>query len=306
MELANFPAEIDFLQRVWRYASRFNTQLYNPWVVIVELLVVGVVVYTVLRFLRGTRGARLVQAVLMILAISFLVVQTVAREFKLDRINVLYPYFLAGVFLVSLVAFQAELRRLLIRIGETRFFRSWAADSETVIEPIVRAASRLGVNKIGALIAVERSTELGAVAETGVSIDAELSCELLETIFWPGSALHDLGVIIRRGRIVAAGCQFPLSESAAADRALGSRHRAALGISEEADAVVVVVSEETGAISVAEQGRLRRNVSSDGLREIMVEALIHPRSEQESKRKAGETSDQSAEQVTTDGTSQAA
>jgi len=115
-----------------------------------------------------------------------------------------------------------------------------------------------------------------------------------------------LGVIIRRGRIVAAGCQFPLSESAAADRALGSRHRAALGISEEADAVVVVVSEETGAISVAEQGRLRRNVSSDGLREIMVEALIHPRSEQESKRKAGETSDQSAEQVTTDGTSQAA
>ena len=301
MPFASFPAQVEFIERIQRYLSRFSTQHYNPWVVVVELLLIGVVVYTVLRFLRGTRGARLVQAVLMILAGSFLLVQVVARDFNLDRINVLYPYFMGGIFLVSLVAFQHELRRMLIRIGETRFFRSWTTQTESVIEPVVRAASALGANKIGALIAIERSTELGAIAEAGVPLDALVTSRLLETIFWPGSALHDLGVIIRRDRIVAAGCQFPLSESGTMDRALGSRHRAAVGVSEEANAVVIVVSEETGTISVAYQGRLRRSLSPDELRRLLIEALAQPKPVPTASDKS-----ESHKEVTSDGSTKAA
>jgi len=269
-------ADFDFGQRLLRYFSRLNLSHYNPWTVLIELLLIGVVVYTILRFLRGTRGARLAQAVMMILAISFLLVQLVAREFKLDRIILLYPYFLAGVFLVSLVAFQAELRRMLIRIGETRLFRRWTVDEHGVIDPIIAAVRKCSARRIGVLLAIERSTELGAVVETGVELDAKISSELLQTIFWPGSALHDLGVIIRRNRIVAAGCQFPLSESQAVDRSLGSRHRAAVGVSEEADALVVVVSEETGTVSIVNHGHMTRDYTPDELRAVLIRMLSQP------------------------------
>ena len=127
--------------------------------------------------------------------------------------------------------------------------------------------------KIGALIAIERSTKMGALSETGVSLDAVVSRELLETIFWPGTALHDLGVIVNQGRIVAAGCQFPLAESGDVDQSLGSRHRAALGVSQETDAVVVIVSEESGVISVAIHGQLQRPLTRETLREILVKEL---------------------------------
>lgn len=301
MPITHVSAQVDFIQRFGRYISRFNTDLYNPWVVVIELLVIGAVVYTVLRFLRGTRGARLVQAVLMILAVSFLVVQVVARELGLDRIGVIYPYFLGGVFLVSLVAFQTELRRMLIRLGETRLFRHWGMGADKVVDAVVRAVAKMSANRVGALIAIERSTELGAIAETGVALDAEVSTELLETVFWHGSALHDLGLIIRRDRVVAAGCQFPLAESAAVDRALGSRHRAAIGVSEEVDAVVIVVSEENGVISVVDKGRMTRNLSPDRLREYLMGALSRPR-----RGAAHREVVRDNKRVAADGTSQAA
>jgi diadenylate cyclase len=145
--------------------------------------------------------------------------------------------------------------------------------SEQSIEPIVTAVERLSKRKIGALIAIERGTGLGAVTEGGVQLDAVVTTELLETIFWPGTALHDLGVIIHQDRVVAAGCQFPLAESGEVDRSLGSRHRAAIGMSHECDAVVIVVSEETGTVSVAFQGRLRRGLSSEALQETLVREL---------------------------------
>ncbi|MHC4609313.1 MAG: diadenylate cyclase [Planctomycetota bacterium] len=142
-----------------------------------------------------------------------------------------------------------------------------------MIDPIVSAVGQLSKKKIGALIAIERTTSLGGVSESGVSIDAAVSAELIETIFWPGSALHDMGMIVEQGRIVAAGCQFPLADSEDVDRSLGSRHRAAVGMSHECDAVVIVVSEETGTISVAQRGRLRRSLSTDSLRSVLVEAF---------------------------------
>ncbi len=245
----------------------------RPWVALVELLLIGVVVYSALRALQGTRGARLVRAVLIILAVSFAVVRLIAERFELDRINALYPYFILAVFLVSLVAFQSELRRLLLKVGEGAWMQRWIQTPEEVIEPLVTAVDRMSRKKIGALIALERSAESSAIVESGVPLDAAVTAELLETIFWPGSALHDLGVLISRGRIRAAGCQFPLIESADVDRSLGSRHRAAIGMSQEADAVVVVVSEETGTVSVATHGRLQRGLTAESLQEILMREL---------------------------------
>jgi diadenylate cyclase len=258
----------------FRWLQSFYERLADrPGVVLVELLLIGTVVFAVLRFLQGTRGARLVRAVLMILAVSFAVVRLVAERYEFERINVVYPYFILGIFLVSLVAFQTELRRLLLRVGEGGWLQRWMKTSDKVIEPVLLAVEKLSRRKVGALIALERSAEMGAVSETGVPLDALVTSELLETIFWPGSALHDLGVVINQDRVVAAGCQFPLAESGDVDRSLGSRHRAALGMSHEADAVVIVVSEETGTISVAIRGRMRRALTLEALRDTLAREL---------------------------------
>jgi diadenylate cyclase len=259
----------------------------RPSVALVELLLIGAVVYVILRFLQGTRGARLVRAVVIILAVSFAIVRLLTAWYEFDRINVLYPYFILAVFLVSLVAFQTELRRMLLRLGEGGWLQSWSRSSARVIDPLVEAVARLSKKKIGALIAIERSTEMGALVESGVHLDAAVTTELLETIFWPGTPLHDMGVIIQQGRVSAAGCQFPLAESGDVDRSLGSRHRAAIGMSQEVDAVVIVVSEETGTISVAIRGRLRRALTPDTLREVLATELLAPRrKEAKSTRKA--------------------
>jgi diadenylate cyclase len=258
------PALRSFIERAWD----------RPLVTFFEMLLIGSVVYIVLRFLQGTRGARLVRAVAIILIVSFAVVRLLAETYELDRVRVIYPYFILGVFLISLVAFQTELRRMLMRLGDADWLQRWAGTSKRMIEDLVAAVEHLSKKKIGALIAIERTTEVGGVIETGTILDALVSTDLLETIFWPGTALHDLGVIIRKNRIVAAGCQFPLAESGELERALGSRHRAGLGMSHEADAVVVIVSEETGTISVVVRGRMQRSLTPETLRETLVRELL--------------------------------
>lgn len=255
------------------YASRLSGGWSIPWREAIELLLIGLVIYAALRFLEGTRGARLMRAVFVILT-SLLVVAIVAQVLALDRILFIYPYFVAAIFLVTLVVFQPELRRALMLIGERIGRRSNIAQSEKIINAIVDTAANLSRRKIGALIAIERNVPMGALMESGVQLDAEVSKELLETIFWPMTALHDLGVIISGGRIAAAGCEFPLAETTSAERALGSRHRAALGVSLETDALVVVVSEETGRISIAERGRLMAELSTDDLRRALEMGLI--------------------------------
>lgn len=249
--------------------SLLGRMLDRPWVSALELLLIGSVVYIALRFLQGTRGTRLVRAVLTILGVSFAAVWLIAVQFESERIKVLYPYFVLSVFLVSLVAFQSELRRMLLKVGEGGWLQRWMRGTELSLDPVFRACERLAARRIGALVAIERSAELDAVIESGVQLDARVSEDLVETIFWPGTPLHDLGVVIRQDRIVAAGCQFPLSEAELDDRSLGSRHRAAVGMSEETDAVVIVVSEETGRVSVASGGRLYRSISGATLREIV-------------------------------------
>jgi len=247
--------------------------VYPWWVVLTEWLLIGCVVYGVIRFLRGTRGARLLKGIGLLLIALYLIVRLVGERFGLERIDFLYRQFMIFASFAFVIVFQPELRRALMRLGETRLFHSFSGQLDEDIDEIVESAVFLSRNKIGGLIAIERETPLHGAAENGTYLNAELSAALLNTIFWPNSPLHDLGVIISNGRILYASVQFPLAEVGDIDRELGARHRAAVGLSQDSDALVVVTSEETGDISVAERGKLMRKMSPDQLRAKLRELL---------------------------------
>lgn len=238
----------------------------NLWSNLIEWAIIAPIVYAVLSFLQGTRGARLLQGVAILLIAGFLIVEVMANNLGLERLRTLYYPFTVAVLLTTVVVFQPELRRGLMQLGETRWLRRWVATENKLIEPIIASAAQLSKNKIGALIAIERDVGIGSIIDTGVKVDALLSADLLNAIFWPNAPLHDMGVIVRESRIAAAGCQFPLADSGTIDRALGSRHRAAVGLSLESDAVIIVVSEETGGISIAERGKLQPGLTIEALR----------------------------------------
>lgn len=246
---------------------------YAWYQVAIELLLIGAVVYWTVRFLQGTRGARMLKGTAFVLIALYLIVRLLASTFDLSRIAFLYEKLLLFASFAIVVVFQPELRRALMRLGETRLFRGWSNQLNDEIDQLVESATFLAKRKIGALIAIERDVGLGGIAESGTPLNADLSAELLNTIFWPNSPLHDLGVIVSQGRITYAGVQFPLAESGELERELGSRHRAAVGLSQESDAVVLVVSEETGDVSIAERGQLIRKLTPDGLRGLLIELL---------------------------------
>lgn len=246
---------------------------------LIELLLIGSAVYAVMAFLRGTRGARLLRGFTLLLVGCTLLMYLLANLLDLARILVLFPIFISALFLIALVAFQPELRRALIRLGAKTWFVESSAEIDRVIEQVIEAVAYLSKNKIGGLIAFERATEFGALTEDAVKLDAEVTSQLLTTIFWPGSALHDMGVVISRGRVTAAAVQFPLADSEQVSSELGSRHRAAIGLSEDSDALVVVVSEETGTISLVEDGKMKRGLTPESLRSALREGLGRPGSE---------------------------
>ena len=245
---------------------------YLWWQVAVEMLLIGLVVFWVVRFLRGTRGARMLKGIGFVLISLYLIVNLLAEQADLKRLLFLYEKFLLFASFAIIVVFQPELRRALMRLGETPWFR-WGQQIDEEIEALVESATYCSRRKIGALVAVEREVGLGGIAESGTRVDAALTAPLLNTIFWPNSPLHDLGVVISGGRVAYAGVQFPLAESGDLERELGSRHRAAVGMSQESDAVVIVVSEETGDVSVAERGQLIRKLTPEGLRGLLGELL---------------------------------
>lgn len=256
--------------RLYELAERVQGHLREgAWEVIAEFAVIWLVVLIVYRFLRGTRGARVIKGVALILVVGVLSIQLFGREGTFERLNLLYAKALPIISLTLIIVFQPELRRALVRLGEARLFRQSGLRRAQVIEELVAALAYLSKNKIGALIAIERRVGLRGIVELGTRLDAEVTKQLLDTIFWPGSALHDMGVVIRGDRIIAAGVQFPLAESDNVPQELGSRHRAAIGLSQEADALVLIVSEETGIISVAERGELKRGLTPDELRPIL-------------------------------------
>lgn len=248
---------------------------YSWWQIALELVLIGLVVYWVVRFLRGTRGARMLRGIAFVLIALYLIVGLLAETFQLGRLQFLYEKFLLFASFAIIISFQPELRRALMRLGETLpLFRGLNAELDEDVEALVEAATFLSRRKIGAVIAVERDTPLGGLTEdNGTKLDATLTADLLNTIFWPNSPLHDLGVIVSGGRVAFAGVQFPMAESGELERELGARHRAAVGMSQDSDAVVLVVSEETGDVSIAERGQLIRKLTPDGLRGLLVDLL---------------------------------
>lgn len=258
--------------------SEFFPIIQQYWKPCVETALFWYAYYQLLIFLKST-GALQVLKGLFLVFVFFIVVQLLGLTTIARLMNQILPISV----IAFLVVFQNELRRGLTRMGQSRMFKIFLKE-EKLVDEIVKAATVLAKKRIGALIAVEREMGLKAFAESGVPVDAVVSFELLSTIFMPQTPLHDGGVILRGSRIESAGCLFPLSQNQQISKLLGTRHRAALGLAEESDAVVVVVSEETGVISIAERGELVQEVSADALRERLMR-LYRP--ERISKKRFG-------------------
>ncbi len=240
---------------------------YHWWVVAIELFLIGLIVYWAVDFLEGTRGERLFRGVIFILIVGVLILNLLVERFRFTRLEYLYKGFLIAVLIIAVAAFQPEIRRALIRIGQPRFLTGSSQQLVRTVEEVITAVTELSALRTGAIIVIEKRVALGEFIETGVRIDARVTAELLKTIFHPGTSLHDMAVIVRGDKVVAARVQLPLAEAGSMDGIeLGSRHRAAMGIAAGSDASVIVVSEETGIISIAESGKLIRNITETQLR----------------------------------------
>lgn len=243
----------------------------NYWRAAFEIVLLAAVIYYLLLLFRGTRGA----AVFTGFVLALLVITGLTRIFELDVINWILSRVLAFLAIAVLVIFQPEIRKALAQLGSGQLFSSVRQRHE-LIDVLVETARTLSQKHFGALIAIEREIGFRGLQETGVAMDAKVTPELLTTIFYPNTPLHDGGVVLRGDRVVAAGCVFPLTQRAGLSSELGMRHRAALGLSEETDAIVITVSEETGMISVARQGHLLRELDADTLRTYLLRALPRP------------------------------
>jgi len=247
---------------------------YNWWVVAIELFFIGLVVYWIIEFLEGTRGERLFRGVIFVLLAGVLILNLIVEKYSFDRLEYLYKGFLIFLLIIAVAAFQPEIRRALIRIGQPRFLAGPSQQLARTAEEVIAALVDLSENKIGAIIVIEKRVALGEFIETGVRLDARVRSELLKTIFYPDTPLHDMAVIVREDKIVAARVQLPLAEAGSLEGVeLGSRHRAAIGITSGSDATCLVVSEETGMISIAENGKLYRNVDEKQLRKHLTSTM---------------------------------
>ena len=226
---------------------------------IIDILVMAFIIYKALEFLRDTRAGQLVKGILMLIAVYF-----VADWLELATIEWLLKIIVNSVIIVAAVIFQPELRRILEKVGRTGLNTTQLLDGKqdamvTTIEKVTRAAGTMQEKKIGALIVFEGKTQLGEIINTGTIVDAKPSSSMINNIFFPKSPLHDGAMIIRDGRIYAAGCILPLTQRDDISSDLGTRHRAAIGMTENSDAVVLVVSEETGVISIVTNGQITRD-----------------------------------------------
>jgi diadenylate cyclase len=239
------------------------------WVEVLDVAVVAFVLYQLLRLLRGTQGTTILVG-LVLLA----VVGVVASQLNFVLLTWLFKNAAFFIVIGVIVMFQPELRRALDQLGRLghigRPLTGYSTQLYTqAVSEAIRAAERLSTRRTGALIAFERDVGLEDYAATGVRVNGEVSAEFLQSIFYPNSPLHDGAVIVRGNRILAAGCLLPLPEEGIVRERLGTRHRAALGLSLASDALVLVVSEETGAISVIEEGKITRNLDGEGLRRVV-------------------------------------
>lgn len=235
----------------------------------IEIALVTYLIYQVLLVLKGTRA---LQIMIGLLAVIILYIASQQEYFNLPTLNWLLDRFISGFFLLVIVLFQNDIRRGLAQLGRSRVFRFFKMQERPAyIEELTQACAMLASRSLGAIIAIQRTQDLSEHGVKGISLDAEISQHLLLSIFVPdrNNALHDGAVIIRNGRISAAGCFLPLTLNPRTYKDMGTRHRAAIGLSEEGDAVVIVISEERGSISVALDGRIARDIDGATLRKVL-------------------------------------
>jgi len=237
--------------------------LASLWRPAVEIAILWLCYYGLLRFFQGTIAVHALRGLLVLLLVVFL---TQALEFEV--LNWLLAKLMAISVIAVLILFQPELRRGLAKMGGESLFRV-APRNEEVIDEVIKAVTVLGRKRIGAIVAIERQTRLQPYTESGIIVDSEVTSELLITLFTPQTPLHDGGVVIAQGRVLAAACLFPLTQDPRVSKTLGTRHRAALGLSEETDALVIVVSEENGTVSLAVRGELSRDLDWESLSQAL-------------------------------------
>jgi diadenylate cyclase len=239
--------------------------LHPSWRDVVEILLVAFVFYRLLLLIHGTRAVQMLIGI-VVLVLAFAMSWVLKLSMITYLLGIVFTY---GAF-AALIIFQPELRQALAHLGQTPVTRLLRRLEETeVAEEIAESVERLSRSATGAIIAIEREIPLGDYAQSGSEMEAKVNADLLQTIFTPYSPLHDGAVLVRGDTIIAAGCILPLSQAQITDRSLGTRHRAALGLTEETDALVIIVSEETSQISVASDGRLLRRLSVPQLRDVL-------------------------------------
>lgn len=237
------------------------------WRDAIDILLVAIILYRLLLLVKGTKAAKMLIGLVMVLAAS-----VAARYLPLYTLDWMLQGFWAYIVIALIVIFQPEIRRALAKAGESTFFQQFASAEELKgLEEIVRASVAMANRKIGALIAIERETDLKDFVEVGTPLDAKVSKEVLMSIFHPTSPIHDGAVVIRGNRLVAAGCFLPIAPAPNISKALGTRHRAALGLTEETDAIAIIVSEETGLISMSIGGKLESPLDMGTLRDRLTE-----------------------------------
>jgi diadenylate cyclase len=234
----------------------------------IDIAIIAFVIYRTIDLIRGTRAVQM----LIGLAVVFLVFLS-SQYFSLYTLNWILDNFLSSILLVIVVIFQDDIRRALTQVGTRPFFGAEPELQSQDLEEIVRASVSLVSKRIGALIVLQRDVGLNEYVEVGTRLDARVTKELIVSIFIPLSPIHDGALIIHKGRIIAAGCFLPLTTNPHVSKTLGTRHRAAIGLTEETDAIVVVISEEEGAISMVREGRITRNVDAGTLRTTLQRLL---------------------------------
>jgi uncharacterized protein (TIGR00159 family) len=245
------------------YLIGFNV----AWREVLDILLVAAIYAYIIHLVRGTRAVAVIYGLVLVLLVYYL-----SNELGLYSLNWLLTNFLGSIVLIIIILFQGDLRRALAQMGAGRFWKKPQL-SEAIVDELAQAVMAMAKAKTGALIVIERYEPLGEVIERGVPMDSVVTASLLSTIFQVGTPLHDGAVVIRRGRIAAAGCILPLSSKLKAQSLFGTRHRAALGISEESDSLSIVVSEERGTVSIAMGGRLTTSLNDLRLRRVIKNAL---------------------------------
>lgn len=247
---------------IWKYLAS-----------IVDILLVWYVIYKLINIIRGTKAVQLLKGIFVIL-----LVKVVSDFFGLATMSWIMQQVITYGFLAIIIIFQPELRRALEQLGRGKFFSRSSSpdddDQEKAVQAIIKATDYMAKRRIGALISIERETGMGDYIETGIQLNSKISSELLINIFIPNTPLHDGAVIIQRNNVAAAACYLPLSESPFISKELGTRHRAALGISEVTDSITVVVSEETGSISLTKNGELHRDLKAEEFKELLSSELM--------------------------------